>query len=73
MVTVVASWDARTAEARLPMSLSSDLYDSDTRLSLAEARAQQLETRWGDQPVEVVLSYRTLDEFRRTDPRFAGA
>jgi hypothetical protein len=74
MVTIVASWDVRTAEARIHLSLDSNLFDRDTRLSMAKAKVTELEALYADQPVEVVMaSARTLDEFRQTDPRFYGA
>lgn len=72
-MTVVASWDVRTAEARIHLSLDSTLFDTDTRLGMAEAKVKELEAQFGDQPIElVVASARSLDEFRRTDPRFLG-
>lgn len=74
MVTIVASWDVRTAEARIHMSLDSAMFDRDTRLAMAQAKVEELESSFGDQPIEVMIaSARSLDEFKKTDPRFYGA
>ncbi len=74
MVTIVASWDERTAEARIHMSLDSMMFDRDTRLSMAQAKVEELEASYGDEPIELmVASARSLDEFKKTDPRFYNA
>jgi hypothetical protein len=73
VVTVVATWDARTAEARIHLSLDSHLFDTASRVAMAQAKVEELEQLYSDQPVEVVMaSARSLDEFRKTDPRFYG-
>lgn len=72
-MTIVASWDVRTAEARIHLSLDSNFFDQATRLSMATAKVTELENLYGDQPIEVILaSSDSLDEFKRTDPRFMG-
>ncbi len=73
MVTIVASWDVRTAEAQVHMVLDSDTYDLDSRLSLAEAKVDELEALYGEQPVEIVMaSARSLEDFQKTDHLFYG-
>ena len=74
MVTIVASWDARTSVGQIHMSLDSMFFDSQTRLAMARQKVQELEACFGDQPIELMIaSARSVEDFRKTDPRFYGA
>lgn len=74
MVTIVASWDVQTCEAYVHMVLDSASYDTKSRIAMAEAKVNELESRFGDRPVEVVVANaRSLEDFCKTDPRFYGA
>lgn len=74
MVTIVATWDHQNHQAQIHLSLDSRLFERDYRLTAAEQKVAELEERYGDQGVEVICAHaRSLDEFRLTDPRFAGA
>lgn len=74
MLTIVASWDARSGEGRIHLSLDSALFDADSRQAMAQAKVHELEALQGDQPVEFMIAHaRTLSDFRRTDPRFYDA
>ena len=74
MVTIVASWDARTSVGQIHMSLDSKLFDTETRLTIARQKVKELEASFGDQPIELMIaSARSVEDFRKTDPRFYGA
>lgn len=74
MVTVVASWNAETGEAKIHLSLDSTFFGREQRLAMAQEKVQELEAAFDGQPIELMIaSARSLDDFRRTDPRFLDA
>lgn len=71
MVTVVATWDHQKEQGQIHLTLESSLFDLDARLEGAEQKVRELESLVDTNSVEVILAHaRTLDEFKRTDPRF---
>lgn len=71
MLTIVATFDRQTREARLHLQLDSASMPSEQRRAQARAKVEELEKALDPERFEVVYGVaRTLREFAETDPRF---